>query len=101
QEPTTDRIDLVVDRIVHAVELPAERQEAERGQSLGIVAGELVSGELLTNELVIRQVVVHRLNDVVAVSIREREPPLLLECVAFGVCIASDVEPMPAPALTI
>ena len=104
QQAAGRRVDLVVDVVVVVVELAARRQKAERGQGVLVVASILrqaVGGQLLGDELVVRQIAVERPNDVVAVGVGIRKPPLLGEGVALGIGVAGHVEPVPAPALAI
>ena len=78
---------------------------AGRGEKAGgdeIVVGigsDFIPGHLLADELIERLVVVERFDDPIAIT--PREWPRIVHLIAFGVGVARDVKPVPAPALAI
>jgi len=98
-------VDAIVDHVVNiVVEHPAERQKPERGQARRVHSRlDKISGELLLDKAIKRHILVEGANDVVAKCIGERPHPIVAvhEHAIFGVGVAGNVEPMPAPALAV
>ena len=103
QQPATDDVDPVVDDVfLHVQEPPAERQKSQRRERIGVVLGtEAVGGDLLDHEGVVRLVLVQGADHVVAIGVRVRIAPLFLEDISLRVGVASDIEPVPPPALAV
>jgi len=98
-------INAVVDDVIGvAVEMVAERDEAERSLRVFVSAkGQLVRRELFDNESVIRLVFVESLDDVIAISPRIRingtfAPSIELP---FGIRVPRHIEPVPSPTFTV
>ena len=73
--------------------------EASGDERLFIRAVDFIPGELLSHETGIRLVVVEAANDVITVFPGVRTVEVVVR--ATGVCIASEIEPVTAPALAV
>ena len=72
--------------------------QARRHALVECCLGQHVPGDLLDREMIVGHIGVQRGDDPVAIAKRERPRTIFLIAVAIG--IASQVEPMSAPALT-
>jgi hypothetical protein len=98
-------VDLVADDVVFAaVELVAEGEEAEGGETPAGFAGglEAVAGELGDDEFIVGEIGVEGVDHPIAVGPGVGETVVLLaRCVALGVGVTGDIEPVAGPVFTV
>ena len=110
QDRATDRVDLLVD------DIHLHFQFVDFGQNLGtdcqkpggnqvlvsfvrISTRQQISRQLFHHELIEGSVPIQRFDDVIAIAPGIAVSNILIE--AVRVCIASDIQPVPSPSLTI
>src|SRR5262245_28059406 len=76
-----------------------EPQESGRDEQFMVLRSNLIAGKLLQDEAIVWLVLVECRYDVVAVAPGAGAMAIVLKAFSFG--IANDVEPVPAPALTV
>ena len=93
---------VVVDKRRVVQKASADIQETEGGERAFILSEvESIRRQLLNDELIVGQVFVESANDIVPVGIAVMIDSVFLKNIAFRVCIACDIQPMPPPSLPI
>ena len=107
KHPASDRGEYIIEVIKTALrsvlfpEMHARSRPQESGGNHGVnvLAIQFVAGDLFPNKNVVGFVVVKRADHVV--SIHPGIGPIVIVLEAIGVRITRDVQPVPAPALTV
>src|SRR6185503_19675805 len=106
EELLRHHINPIVDDVVrHAHETITNRKKAKRRKITLVLggSGQLVSGKLLDDEDIVRLVFVETANHIIAISPCKRIIRVLAVAsnLAFGVAVASRVQPVPSPTFAI